>query len=83
MGVGIIMEYLEGGSLKDYLLKWKYLSEQESQSILKQIVEGVYFLHCKQMVHWDLKPENIMFTTTECKEIKLVDFGISGRRNLD
>jgi len=82
-GVGIVMEYLEGGSLKEYLLKNKYLAEKESQQILKQIVEGVYFLHCKQMVHWDLKPENIMFSKCDHKEVKIVDFGISGMQNLD
>ena len=71
----IIMEYLEGGELFDILNKKKSFSEKESAEILKNILEGLSYLHSKNIAHRDLKPENILFTKNGI--LKIVDFGSS------
>ena len=86
----IIMDYCNGGTLKDnyYKYKMKYgtsFPEKIIQHILRQMVEAVAFLHSKNIVHRDLKSENILihFNSEEAKnnidilnsELKLIDFG--------
>lgn len=45
---------------------------------MKQILEGVAFLHNKNIAHLDLKPQNLLLSEKDsCDDIKLCDFGIS------
>ncbi|CAD8106261.1 unnamed protein product [Paramecium sonneborni] len=71
----IIMEYMEGGTLAQKI-KDKQLNEQEAAIIMKQILEGVNYLHDRSIIHRDIKPENIMLTGTN---VKIADFGLSFR----
>ena len=86
----IIMEYYDGGTLKQNFVKYKYqhekpFNEKIVQHIMRQLVDTVNFLHSKQIVHRDLKLENILlnYNTKEAKdnidvlhsELKLIDFG--------
>lgn len=71
----MIMEYVEGGDLFDYITGPGHLSEIESRRLFQQIISAVDFLHRNNVVHRDLKPENILITKT--KNIKLADFGLS------
>ncbi|CAD8103039.1 unnamed protein product [Paramecium sonneborni] len=71
----IIMEYMEGGTLAQKI-KEKQLNEQEAAIIMKQILEGVNYLHDRSIIHRDLKPENIMLTGAN---VKIADFGLSFR----
>ena len=86
----IIMEYVNGGTLKDNFNKYKFkygknFDEKIVQHILRQLVEVIAFLHSKGIVHRDLKSENILlnYNTKEAKdnidilnsELKLIDFG--------
>ena len=77
----IIMEYLEGGTLKNYLTENKNnITENESRIIIKQLLEALNYLHYKRDIcHRDIKPENIMFSKNDKNNllIKLVDFGLS------
>lgn len=45
--------------------------------ITKQTLEALLFLHSKNIIHGDIKPENIMFTNILCNKVKLIDFGLS------
>ena len=47
----LVLEYIEGSDLKDYMLKRKYLSEQESVQLLIQIVNGLMGLHSRGIIH--------------------------------
>ena len=91
----IIMDYCNGGTLRDNFnrYKMKYGSsfpEKIIQHIMRQILEAVAFLHSKNILHRDLKSENILihFNSEEAKnnidiinsELKLVDFGTSTRK---
>ena len=73
MCLAIVLEYCADGDLRK-LIKEKRLSDEEYQNIIKQIVEGLMYLHDKKIVHRDIKPENILMT----KGIpKIADFGSS------
>jgi len=56
-----VMECALGGELNTYLEKQKYLSEFEARRIFKQLHEAVKYIHSKDVVHRDLKPNNILF----------------------
>jgi len=55
------MEYARGGELGNYLRKEKILNEFEARRVFKQLHEAVRYIHSKNVVHRDLKPNNILF----------------------
>ena len=76
----IIMEYLEGGSLKDFIKNQKNkINEDICRIIIKQILKALSYLHYScDICHRDIKPENIMFKyKDDINDIKLIDFGLS------
>lgn len=75
----IVMEYVSGGSLRDYLKQKKNLSIEETLQILEQIGLALQEAHKQHLIHGDLKPENIL--RTEDGIWKLTDFGLSRQEN--
>jgi hypothetical protein len=75
----IVMEYIEGGTLNEYLKKKHYnFSENQAGNLMFQIANGLKYLHKYGIVHRDLKPDNIMMTEQSEKGIlKIMDFGLS------
>ena len=71
----IIMEYISGKELFDYIISKKRLSEIESCNFYQQIISGIEYLGKIKVVHRDIKPENLLLD--EQKNIKIVDFGLS------
>ena len=71
----LIMEYADGGELFNYIVKKKRLSETEACKFYQQIISGIEYLHKQNIVHRDLKPENLLLD--HCKDLKIVDFGLS------
>ncbi|CAB1338841.1 unnamed protein product, partial [Coregonus sp. 'balchen'] len=55
------------------------LSEEEATQFIKQILQGVHYLHSRKIAHFDLKPENIMLLdkNVPLPRIKLIDFGLA------
>ena len=53
--VVLILELVSGGELFDFLAQKESLSEEEATSFIKQILEGVNYLHAKKFAHFDLK----------------------------
>ncbi|MED6278642.1 Death-associated protein kinase 1, partial [Characodon lateralis] len=51
----LILELVAGGELFDFLAEKESLSEEEATQFLKQILDGVLYLHSKQIAHFDLK----------------------------
>lgn len=49
---------MAGGELFDFLAEKESLSEEEATQFLKQILDGVFYLHSKQIAHFDLKVSN-------------------------
>lgn len=71
------MEYGGTDSLFNYLKAKKYhcLAEEEARQVFRQAVEGVDYLHKKNIAHRDIKLENILLN--ESQTVKLIDFGFS------
>ena len=67
------MEYVAGGSLMDRIIKKGRLSSIESLKIITQVLEGVKHLHDNEIMHSDIKPENILLNNKV--NVKLADFG--------
>ena len=71
----IVMEYVEGITLKTYIEKKGQLSFKEAVSIAIQVGRGIEAAHNKTIVHSDIKPQNIMISTEG--KVKVTDFGIA------
>ena len=71
----LVMEYLEGGSLADKLKDQNPLPDKKVLKYLVQILEGVSFIHRRDIYHSDIKPANILFTSED--NLKISDFGIA------
>lgn len=71
----LILEYIEGGELFDYLIKRGKLQEFEAINYFKQIIQGIGYLHQFNICHRDLKPENLLLDFN--KNIKIADFGMA------
>ncbi|XP_026328762.1 serine/threonine-protein kinase Nek8-like isoform X2 [Hyposmocoma kahamanoa] len=77
--VMISMEYATGGNLAEYMYQRypKLVKQQEILFFLCQILLGVDYIHKKNIIHRDLKAENILLTGKHGIIVKLGDFGIS------
>jgi serine/threonine protein kinase len=71
----LVTEYVPGRSLADHLKERHVLSEREALGICSQICEAVAYLHAKGIVHYDLKPANVMLSPDGM--IRLIDFGLA------
>ncbi|CAD8176514.1 unnamed protein product [Paramecium pentaurelia] len=72
----IIMEYLQGITLQEVMQK--QLLENKVRNLIKQILEGLSYLHNQGIIHRDLKPSNIYLVRENNKSIvKLIDLGLS------
>lgn len=71
----IIMEYVEGITLKTYIEKKGQLTFKEAISIAIQVGRGIEAAHKKNIIHRDIKPQNIMISTEG--KVKVMDFGIA------
>jgi serine/threonine-protein kinase len=71
----IVMEYVEGITLKTYIEKKGQLSFKESASIAIQVARGIESAHNKHITHRDIKPQNIIISTEG--KVKVTDFGIA------
>ena len=88
----IIMDYLNGGNLQDYLTNYQKINKKPFpqkmiQYFVKQIVDGLIHIHSKDILHRDIKLENILLNfPSNIKEenrdytqaeVKIIDFGLS------
>lgn len=71
----IVMEYIKGITLRDYMNKKEKLSWQEACAFITQILQALDHAHMRGVIHRDIKPQNIMIM--EGGFIKVADFGIA------
>ena len=76
----LIMEYIKGIELFDYIVNKKKLSEKEAFIFFQQIISGIEYLHKVKYIHRDIKPENILIKPNT-KKLTIVDFGLSNKFN--
>jgi serine/threonine-protein kinase len=73
----IVMEYLEGQTLRAYLAARGPLPYPEAAAIVLKVAGALAAAHAKGIVHRDLKPDNIFALSNPVGEVKIVDFGIA------
>lgn len=71
----IIMEYVEGSTLKEYITNYAPISIDEAIQLTKQIAEALDHAHHNQIIHRDIKPHNILIGKHQ--KVKVTDFGIA------
>ncbi|XP_036447658.1 myosin light chain kinase, smooth muscle-like [Colossoma macropomum] len=76
--ITMIMEYVAGGELFERIVDENFEhTEPNSMQYMRQILEGVQYIHRKSIVHLDLKPENIVCVNSIGTLIKIIDFGLA------
>ncbi|KAH9923941.1 Pkinase-domain-containing protein [Epithele typhae] len=73
----LILEYVEGGELFDFLVNRGRLAPLEALAYFKQIVYGLNYAHVFSIIHRDLKPENILIHSLQPPLIKIADWGMA------
>ena len=76
----LMMEYVSGGDLFDYITSHNYLSEKKSCYFFRQIISVLEYLITLGISHRDIKPENILLNESHT-QIKFIDFGLSNYCN--
>lgn len=71
----LLLEYIEGGELFDFLVSKGRLAPPEALKYFREIIYGVDYCHRFNIAHRDLKPENLLLDSH--KNIKIADFGMA------
>ena len=71
----IVMEYIDGITLKEYIDSERVLNWKDAVHFIIQILRALQHAHNRGIVHRDIKPQNIMLLTDGT--IKVMDFGIA------
>jgi eukaryotic-like serine/threonine-protein kinase len=82
--VYLVMEYLEGQDLRKRLRQTKTLSVEEAVRIVVQVCAAVDLAHRRDLIHRDIKPDNILLVSDEetgGEQVKVLDFGIAKLRS--
>ncbi|XP_045175937.2 myosin light chain kinase family member 4-like isoform X1 [Mercenaria mercenaria] len=76
----LVLELISGGELFERVINDDFiLTEKACIMFMRQICEGIDFMHNNSILHLDLKPENILCLTREGNRIKIIDFGLARR----
>ncbi|KAI9593935.1 kinase-like domain-containing protein [Syncephalis fuscata] len=75
--IGIVMEYASGGELFDHILAHRYLKERDAGRLFAQLISGVSYMHSKNIVHRDLKLENLLLDRN--RDVIITDFGFANQ----
>ncbi|XP_075027300.1 myosin light chain kinase, smooth muscle-like isoform X1 [Calonectris borealis] len=74
----MVMEYVAGGELFERIVDDDFEhTEPSSAQYMRQILEGLQFMHGQAIVHLDLKPENIVCVSPGSHWLKIIDFGLA------
>lgn len=84
----LVLEYLEGQSLRDALVARGTFSLEDTIAVMRQVASGLDAAHAQAVVHRDLKPDNLFLIATQVgghqlTQVKILDFGISKIRGRD
>lgn len=71
----LVLELVSGGELFDQIVERGSYSESDAANLIRQVLEGIDYMHRHGVVHRDLKPENLLCASANV--IKIADFGLS------
>lgn len=75
---------IEGGELFERVIDDDFILTEKSCTVfMRQICEGMEFIHSKNILHLDMKPENILCLTKTGNRIKIIDFGLARKYDPD
>ena len=78
--IGMVMELVDGGELFYKIVQQGNYNEKDAASIVRQMIEGVSYLHKQSICHRDLKPENLLVSSNGPQtpfRLLIADFGLS------
>ncbi|EIW63647.1 Pkinase-domain-containing protein [Trametes versicolor FP-101664 SS1] len=75
--INLVLEWVPGGDLLDYILKHNGLHEREAQHLTYQMCDALAYVHGQGVAHRDLKPENVLLTDDQPPMVKVADFGLA------
>lgn len=80
----MIMELCVGGELSEELKKRTYFKEDDAKVLMRKVIEALVYMHDYDMVHRDLKLENILLVTSDPNDfnIRVTDFGLANMKGL-
>ena len=73
----IYARYCDGGSLGEKVKMNKWITEYGAAKIIEQVLLGLCYCHSRNIIHRDIKLNNILFLTFSHSSIKVIDFGLS------
>jgi len=73
----LVLEHVTGGELFNHIVTRGEYSEKDASSIVRQIISAVAYLHTNNIAHRDLKPQNLLCSSTDGNDIRVADFGLS------
>jgi serine/threonine protein kinase len=79
--VNLISEYCSNGDLFEYIFNQEMLSEKESINFFLQILDGLEYLHSRNVAHCDLKTENIFIDKNKIMKIDYFGFAVEVKEN--
>jgi Serine/threonine protein kinase len=77
-----VMEYIDGGSLQQYVSQSGALTEKTALNYISQLAAALGYMHTHRLCHLDIKPSNILITADRTK-VLLIDFGLSKQYDPD
>lgn len=81
LGLCIVQEFIDGMTWNDFFSK-NNISKKETFRILGELCDALTYIHNKQIVHRDIKPNNILITR-DGHHVKLIDFGLADKDDFD
>ena len=81
LGLCIVQEFIDGITWNDFFSKHN-ISKKETFRILGELCDALTYIHNKQIVHRDIKPNNILITR-DGHHVKLIDFGLADKDDFD
>ncbi|KAK9367691.1 kinase-like domain-containing protein [Lipomyces kononenkoae] len=80
--VYLVMEYVAGGDLMDYITKYGPMEDNIARIVVKQVLQAVVYVHSAGISHRDIKPDNILLVSEEESDrnsiqVKVSDFGLA------
>ena len=76
--VDLVLELVKGGELFDAIVERGTLAESDARLVMRQLIDGIQYVHAKGVAHRDLKAENVLLAEKgSLDKVKIADFGLA------